>query len=453
MNVARSTFVRRGYLLTALAVAVLLAASSGTAWAQTIGFQQSRATLEEGASTDAATAVPLKVTISRSGNFDKPDGDDEGTAPDATFATFITNTADHLALEVVEYDGMSSPSTVPFRVTARSGDSASEAVTLGTTASFGFRADASRTTDMVATTIELTIENVTGDASDPDDGDWNPETLVLRLHAADAFNTHLTSNDAGATPRNVRFGTRQLTVTVEDDDPMPKLKFSPPGIQLAAGNMLTMTAGVGIGAGGRGALPSGTESIRATLNGLATPGEDDILLSVSPPEAVGSIIKIYEGTTEPAGGTDLNLDRGGRYIIGQIGRGSGNSNADGAVGDDDVAANNGIELTIKAIDVPGFRDEQITFTLMEGRTEAQKMGDGGAIDDSDSATVTVLSGEETPTVAFSTDAVTIDEGGMETVHLLADGDQGDQVGSVAVSVHGVVHWRRSLRCIAPADCV
>ena len=37
MNVARSTFVRRGYLLTALAVAVLLAGSSGTAWAQTTG--------------------------------------------------------------------------------------------------------------------------------------------------------------------------------------------------------------------------------------------------------------------------------------------------------------------------------------------------------------------------------------------------------------------------------
>ena len=37
MNVARSTFMRKGYLLTALAVAaVLLAASSGTAWAQTI---------------------------------------------------------------------------------------------------------------------------------------------------------------------------------------------------------------------------------------------------------------------------------------------------------------------------------------------------------------------------------------------------------------------------------
>ena len=34
MNVARSIFVRRGYLLTALAVAVLLAGFSGTAWAQ-----------------------------------------------------------------------------------------------------------------------------------------------------------------------------------------------------------------------------------------------------------------------------------------------------------------------------------------------------------------------------------------------------------------------------------
>ena len=161
MKVARSTLVRRGFLLTALTVAVLLVVSSATAWAQTIGFRQSRATLEEGASTDPATAVPLKVTISRSGNFDQPDGEDEGTAPDATFATFIAATASHLALEVVEYDGESSPTTVPFRVTARSGDSPSEAVTLGTTASFGFRADASRTTDMVATTIELTIENVT----------------------------------------------------------------------------------------------------------------------------------------------------------------------------------------------------------------------------------------------------------------------------------------------------
>ena len=34
MNVVRSTVMWRGYLLTALAVAVLLAGLSGTAWAQ-----------------------------------------------------------------------------------------------------------------------------------------------------------------------------------------------------------------------------------------------------------------------------------------------------------------------------------------------------------------------------------------------------------------------------------
>ena len=38
MNGARSTFMRKGYLLTALAAAVLLAASSGTAYAQSVGF-------------------------------------------------------------------------------------------------------------------------------------------------------------------------------------------------------------------------------------------------------------------------------------------------------------------------------------------------------------------------------------------------------------------------------
>ena len=46
MNVARSTFMRKGYLLTALAVAVLLAGSSGTSWAQTIRFSTSRASLQ-----------------------------------------------------------------------------------------------------------------------------------------------------------------------------------------------------------------------------------------------------------------------------------------------------------------------------------------------------------------------------------------------------------------------
>ena len=74
--------------------------------------------------------------------------------------------------------------------------------------------------------------------------------------------------------------------------------------------------------------------------------------------------------------------------------------------------------------------------LMDGRTEASKADEGGAIGDAAPATVTVLSGEETPTVTFSTDSISIDEGDSETVHILADSMQGDEVGSVAVRVRG-----------------
>ena len=49
MNGARSTYMRKGYLLTALAAAVLLAASSGTAYAQrvTIGFTETSGMVSE----------------------------------------------------------------------------------------------------------------------------------------------------------------------------------------------------------------------------------------------------------------------------------------------------------------------------------------------------------------------------------------------------------------------
>ena len=96
----------------------------------------------------------------------------------------------------------------------------------------------------------------------------------------------------------------------------------------------------------------------------------------------------------------------------------------------------GIVLNVTAKDVTGFRDEMISLTVMEGRTEASKPTEGGPITASNAATVTILSGEETPTVTFSKSSVSIMEGGSETVHLLADTDQGDKVGSATVSVRG-----------------
>ena len=67
MNGVRSITMRKGYLLTALAAAVLLAASSGTAYAQSIGFSGSSNSMMEGATPDEKTPAPIVVTINISG--------------------------------------------------------------------------------------------------------------------------------------------------------------------------------------------------------------------------------------------------------------------------------------------------------------------------------------------------------------------------------------------------
>ena len=177
MNVARSTFVRRGYPLTALAVAVLLlAASSGTAWAQTIGFSSSRGTLEEGASADNATPAPLTVTISRRGNFDKDDGN-SATDDDLTFEDWVEqNNTDHLMIEA-EYEGSaggSSSEAFPFKFMWRSGVETTSLPVIPGQTKFGFKEEASRS-DGVAIRIELTITNVYGsnDTNGADNDDWN----------------------------------------------------------------------------------------------------------------------------------------------------------------------------------------------------------------------------------------------------------------------------------------
>ncbi|MCY4602053.1 MAG: hypothetical protein OXF27_19290 [Acidobacteria bacterium] len=246
--------------------------------------------------------------------------------------------------------------------------------------------------------IELTIQDVA------DDGDWLPENLVITL----TNHPSLSTSDV-----TVRDFSSRFSVTINDDEPMPQFRFTSRDIQLAKGNMQDVTVGIGVGAGGGGTLPMAMQTQLATLT-----TNDNVLLSVSPADALGRIINITKG------GDRLEPDAMGRFVVGQIGD---------IVDTDDQ---NDITLTIAAVDASGFRDQSISLMLMDGRTDAQKASDGGAVEDASPATVTVLSGEETPTVTFSTDRITIDEGGTETVHVLASTDQGAQVGSVAVSVRG-----------------
>ena len=105
MNGSRSTYMRKGYLLTALAAAVLLAASSGTAYAQrvTIGFVNTSGEIsEEGASErqlpggpaedhGAGSGPPLRAASARTDIRRPASGASQPTT--RTNATALTITA------------------------------------------------------------------------------------------------------------------------------------------------------------------------------------------------------------------------------------------------------------------------------------------------------------------------------------------------------------------------
>ena len=63
MNGARSTFMRKGYWLTALAAIVLLAASPGTASAQSTGFSDMSSGTKVRARPPMGGPTPLRSTI------------------------------------------------------------------------------------------------------------------------------------------------------------------------------------------------------------------------------------------------------------------------------------------------------------------------------------------------------------------------------------------------------
>ena len=359
---------------------------------------------------------------------------------------FDSNDSNHIRLTATcngeDFNTTPAASACSFGVTVKEG--AVSGATFDNLGSTGAELEFAPTPDPAdpATKVGKTIELYISD--DDDDGDWDEETIVLTLELLDktvtvvtgrddADNNGVDASDAVTTNR-----TRKLTasprthrLTVNDDERTPTLKFVPSNIQLAKGNIQDVTALVGLDAGGRIDLPTTDTGIRETLADLVNPG-DDVLLAVSPPDAVGTLIEFVDDMGMKR---TLSAATEGRYNIGTIGTTSG-SEASGVVGETYVEATEGIKLRIKAIDVSGFRDERITLTLVEGRTEASKAAEGGGIDPAEPATVTILSGEETPTVTFSTSSISIDEGDSDSVHLLADTDQGSQVGSATVSVSG-----------------
>ena len=374
MNGVRSTFMRKGYLLTALA-ALLLLASSGTASAQSVGFVgDTTVTVMEGAGVQGTRIPALEVTVSRTVAAFPPHDD-------------IFETGDEL---VLLHNGALVGATIR-RV-------ADTAITSG--ANLNFPAGVHEMT------LTITVD---------EDATWDDEELVLTLR----------SNVNGVVPDPAIF-----TAMIEDGEPQPEFRFHRTTIDVTETSDTSVDLSVGVGPYGS----IGEGRLAAALGAL---GDNDgaILLAVNPPLAHGATDE-HPVTLSIDGGAGADIVLGvptdgtaGSYISAARAYNLGNISAA-------VATGGMITLNIKANpDLAGFQDPTITLTLVDGRPTANKIAGGGSISNG-MAVLNVLSNEPKPTVSFSPTDVNVMEGGSDTSTLLASGKFGAEVGMVKLSVEG-----------------
>ena len=94
-------------------------------------------------------------------------------------------------------------------------------------------------------------------------------------------------------------------------------------------------------------------------------------------------------------------------------------------------------LSVEACsDMANFRDMQVGLSFIATSLASGTAGADGTVADGGTLTITVDSNEATPTVSFATSSIDIDEGGTNTVAILADSELGPEVGTVMVSKSG-----------------
>ena len=392
MNGARSTFMRKGYLLTALAAAVLLAASSGTAYAQSIGFRTTSATVMEGASGDDDTPAPVAIDINISGLT--LDGDDANG--DTGLGTI---TLDHDADTV--YPGKDTASGDSLRVWIDGESSAfDEAVTAlvehtELDGKYGVPTGGRINYDRNGVIRLLII--------DPDkDGNWIDNKFTMSIE----------SDMLGISP-----SPGSARVTVVDTDAQPTVSFSKASVSLTEDSQTVSPVAIMLGAGEDGADddPGQMSALTNTIRFTTSPADAAVLTTCADDAVIA--LELSGGITEVADEDDT------WEITGDAGQ---------------ITGADTIGITA-CVDMTGFNDEMVTFSFVEktltGTTAATGMvGDVAAGPD---LVVTVQSeGEEAPVVSFATNRIPVAEGGTETVAILSDGTLGVEVGSVMLSKSG-----------------
>ena len=246
MNGVRSTFMRRGYLLTALSALLLLAASAGTASAQGVGFVGTSGSVDEDASASAMTPALLRITVSVNGVPGGPTGNDPDTG---------TPTPRQRALDAI--------GAVTYTVNDAAGNPVSEQIAVTPQGELSF---------LQSDTVMLTVTPLAaGDAN------WKNETYSIKLSAAGT---------------SVAPSPGVFTVTVVDDEIAPVAIFDKASIRLTEDSNTTVGVRVTEGARSKGVpdITAFTGTLQFTVSPAAAVG-----LACSP--MTTNAVAITEGAT------------------------------------------------------------------------------------------------------------------------------------------------------------
>ena len=391
MNGVRSTFMRRGYLLTALAALLLLAASSGTAEAQSVRFTTTSGNLSEGASTGPATPAPLEISIEISGIRDDPsttNRDESVTSPDGAGAITITHNLD-------DADGLAGESPTANdarRLWQKIPNSDPVAIASGTTE--------------LRYTGNGRLELLVIDPPAGIDGNWKDEKFTLKVE----------SNNTSVSDGGV------FNLTIVDDDVAPVAKFkhvNAPNITLQEDS--TTMINVAIEPGSKTARMQGVMSAAPALMAMVTPANAKIGECTATSGNLLDVLSGADGTTRMVPASSGVFELTGGVLT----------------GDPSGISATYHNLTVKACtDSADFRDMQVGLSFVAKNLASGASGADGNLTDGGKVTITVDSNEATPTVSFATSSIDIAEGSTNTVAILADGKQGAEVGMVKVSVMG-----------------
>ena len=396
MNGVRSIFMRKGYLLTALAAAVLLAASSGTAYAQSIGFSGSSNSVMEGATPDTKTPAPIVVTINISGLT--LEGDD-ANREDGLGTITIDHNAD------LAYPGQATRSGDMQRVWI---DGESSALDESETVSDQNLDEHTMLSGKygLPTGGEIHYDNngvIRLVIIDPDgDGNWMDNNFIMDIE----------SDELG-----ISANPGSYKVTVVDTSVQPTAKFSKTSLVLTEETQTSVPVAITVG------VPTGANDPPA-------------------PAGLASLTNMIQFTTSPAGAAVLMCDEDSeKDVIALDLSGIGAFTEMDAKDTWQVTAGAGSDAaaTIGIIacgDMSGFNDDMVTFSFVAKSLAGVPTGYGNVAAGADLVVTVRSEGEDKPTVSFATTSLAIDEGENNTVAIIADGKLGPEVGSVMVSMSG-----------------